>query len=75
MRNLRLCVFVYVACMLILPKVTSLAGNIRDLILRTRSISSSGGGSSSSSSSSSSFLSDLPYPIAVVQQVAAAIGW
>jgi hypothetical protein len=46
-------------------QVTSLAANVRDLILRTRSVLGSGG----------DHLRHVPYPVAVVQQVAAAMGW
>ena len=53
-------------------QVSSLASSVRDLIRRTRSIGSS---SSSSSSSISNYLRDAPYPVAVVRQIAAVVGW
>jgi hypothetical protein len=49
-------------------QVTSLAGNIRDLIHRTRALASLRSGREGN------YLSHLPYPVAVVQQVAAVMG-
>jgi hypothetical protein len=54
---------------LLTHQVTSLAANIRDLICRTRFVVSS------RSRGSSGYQNHLPYPVAVVQQVAAVVGW
>ena len=61
-----------VACDLVADvflQVTSLAGNIRDLIHRTRALARLRSGREGN------YLSHLPYPVAVVQQVAAVMGW